>query len=85
MDHRGDNLDAKSLILSFTFEWQTVLCRAYKLGKSRWSYNTCRLQLSNLSGTKKLQVVEAAEEHDSDRIPLRHPHKVCLTCMGKLH
>ncbi len=35
--------------------------RAYKLGKKRWSYNQCELQLEEEGGQGTLTVLEAAQ------------------------
>ena len=36
-------------------------CRAYKLGKKRWSYNQCELKISQEGGDQRLEVVEAVQ------------------------
>lgn len=36
-------------------------CRAYKLGKRRWSYNQCELQLAQEHGKQTLSVREATQ------------------------
>ena len=40
-----------------------VLCRAYKLGKKRWSYNQVELIMHNDEDESQLQVVEAVQHN----------------------
>ena len=49
-----------------------VCCRAYKLGKKRWSYNQCELVLTQQGSTSpsEVTVVEAVHVHD----PAMHSH-----------
>lgn len=36
----------------------TLLCRAYKLGRKRWSYNKVDFSISNMTGTQVLGLEE---------------------------
>jgi len=49
-----------------------LCCRAYKLGKKRWSYNQCELVLTQQGSTSpsEVTVVEAVHVHD----PAMHSH-----------
>jgi hypothetical protein len=38
-----------------------AFCRAYKLGKKRWSYNQCELKILQDGGDQRLDVVEAVQ------------------------
>ncbi len=53
-------------------EMASVCCRAYKLGKKRWSYNQCELVLTQQGSTSpsEVTVVEAVHVHH----PAMHSH-----------
>ena len=57
-----------------TQRWTAVLCRAYKLGKKRWSYNQVELIMHNDEDESQLQVVEAVQHSPP---ALTDAQKVC--------
>ncbi len=54
-----------------------LLCRAYKLGKKRWSYNQVELIMHNDEDESQLQVVEAVQHSPP---ALTDAQKVCGVC-----
>ena len=60
-----------------TQRWAAVLCRAYKLGKKRWSYNQVELIMHNDEDESQLQVVEAVQHSPP---ALTDAQKVCGVC-----
>lgn len=49
------------------------MCRAYKLGKKRWSYNQCELKIVQDGGDQRLDIVEAVQVSTCDSAPVIHP------------
>ena len=42
------------------------MCRAYKLGKQRWSYNKIQVTLQQEGGDQELSIVEASQHRTSN-------------------
>ncbi len=48
-------------LLAIRGNTRLAACRAYKLGKKRWSYNQCELKIVQEGGDQRLDVVEAVQ------------------------
>ena len=59
----GHNLIARKACIVVFYDCSCYCCRAYKLGKKRWSYNQCELVLLQEGATRasELTVVEASQ------------------------
>ncbi len=79
---------------TFWYDIRLAACRAYKLGKKRWSYNQCELKIVQEGGDQRLDVVEAVQVSTllisgSLKTLLSHPcpcscTNTCSSCTIKL-